>query len=147
MQRRTTLSALGPTLVIAVTAAALAAPTATYAEKPSGHHPSSKGWDEADKTGFGTARGRQSKVWFTLEGGRVSEVFYPDLSTPSIRNLELTVTDDGHADRQGTDMTTTVSRPDEQSLRYTLVSTDTGGHHRLTGHVRNHPANSALAIS
>ena len=48
-------------------------------------------WTEADKTGFGTARTRGSNVWFTLQGGRVSEVFYPDLSTPSVRSLELVV--------------------------------------------------------
>ncbi len=53
-----------------------------------------KGWTEADKTGFGTATDRKSRVWFTLQGGRVSEVFYPDLSTPSVRTLEL------HGDRR-----------------------------------------------
>ena len=47
------------------------------------------GFTEADKAGFGTAHSRQSRVWFTLQGGRVSEVFYPDLSTPSLRTLEL----------------------------------------------------------
>ena len=54
-------------------------------------------WAEADKAGFGTAHGRKSRVWFTLESGRVSEVFYPDLSTPSIRMLELMVVDGQHA--------------------------------------------------
>ena len=39
-------------------------------------------WTEADKAGFGTARARGSNVWFTLQQGRISEVFYPDLSTP-----------------------------------------------------------------
>ena len=54
-----------------------------------GHHAT---WTEADKTGFGTARSRGSNVWFTLQQGRTSEVFYPDLSTPSVRSLELVVT-------------------------------------------------------
>ncbi|UMP05657.1 glycoside hydrolase family 15 protein [Amycolatopsis sp. EV170708-02-1] len=55
-----------------------------------GAHPS---WLPADKTGFGTARERASNVWFTLQGGRMSEVYYPDLSTPSVRALDLVVTD------------------------------------------------------
>ncbi|MEV7549896.1 glycoside hydrolase family 15 protein [Amycolatopsis sp. NPDC089917] len=55
-----------------------------------GAHPS---WLPADKTGFGTARERASNVWFTLQGGRMSEVYYPDLSTPGVRSLDLVVTD------------------------------------------------------
>ena len=47
----------------------------------------------ADKVGFGTARGAASPVWFTLGGGRMTEVFYPDLSTPAVRDLQLVVTD------------------------------------------------------
>jgi glucoamylase len=47
----------------------------------------------ADKVGFGTARAAASPVWFTLGGGRMTEVFYPDLSTPAVRDLQLVVTD------------------------------------------------------
>jgi glucoamylase len=47
-----------------------------------------------DKQGFGTARGgAASPVWFTLGGGRMTEVYYPDLSTPAVRDLQLVVTD------------------------------------------------------
>ena len=93
MRRRLTIA----TLTLGLTAAVLAAPT-TYADQPApsaarSTGPKGKGWTEADKTGFGTAHGRQSRVWFTLQDGRVSEVFYPDLSTPSMRTLELLVTD------------------------------------------------------
>jgi len=48
----------------------------------------------ADKQAFGTARGgAESPVWFTLGGGKMTEVFYPDLSTPAVRELQLVVTD------------------------------------------------------
>lgn len=103
-------------------------------------------WDEADKTGFGTARERRSRVWFTLQDGRVSEVFYPDLSTPSLRALELEVRSGSTTDHQGTDMTTVVTRPDERSLRFTLVSTDDDGRYRITEQVVTDPARSAVAI-
>ena len=36
-----------------------------------GTHPS---WLPANKTGFGTAHDRSSNVWFTLQGGQMSEV-------------------------------------------------------------------------
>lgn len=51
-------------------------------------------YQPADKQGFGTARGgTASPVWFTLGGGSMTEVFYPDLSTPASRELTLLVTD------------------------------------------------------
>ncbi|HEX6361241.1 glycoside hydrolase family 15 protein [Actinophytocola sp.] len=51
-------------------------------------------YQPADKQGFGTARGGpESPVWFTVGGGRMTEVFYPDLSTPATRELVLVVTD------------------------------------------------------
>ncbi|TDV44840.1 glycoside hydrolase family 15 protein [Actinophytocola oryzae] len=51
-------------------------------------------YQPADKQGLGTAHGGpESPVWFTLGGGRMTEVFYPDLSTPATRELALLVTD------------------------------------------------------
>jgi glucoamylase len=50
-------------------------------------------WLPANKSGFGTSHTTLSKVWFTLEGGRLSEVYYPRLDTPSVRNLDFMITD------------------------------------------------------
>ena len=50
-------------------------------------------WAPADKHGFGTATGSRSNVWFTLRAAELSEVYYPDLGTPSLRDLEFAVTD------------------------------------------------------
>ena len=90
---------------------------------------------------------RQSRVWFTLQGGRVSEVFYPDLSTPSMRSLELTVIDGDHADRQSRDMTTVVTQagraqpavhPGEHRQRGPLPA-HRGGRHRPGPQRGRHP--------
>jgi glucoamylase len=102
-------------------------------------------WPEADKGGFGTARNTASNVWFTLQHGRTSEVFYPDLSTPSIRNLELVVSDGhGFTDRESTDMRHRIVRPDRRSLRFTQVNTDKGGRYRLTKQVVTDPRRDAM---
>jgi glucoamylase len=140
MQRRMTITAL----TLALAAAGLAAPT--YAAAPAREGQARQHWTEADKAGFGTARESQSRVWFTLQGGRVSEVFYPDLSTPSLRTLDLLVSDGNNEDRQSRDMTTVVTRPDERSLRFTQVSTDNDGHYRLTEEIVTDPARSAVVI-
>ncbi|MEK7725480.1 MAG: hypothetical protein AAB336_14095, partial [Acidobacteriota bacterium] len=33
-------------------------------------------WESAGKQGIGTALSEKSKVWFTLQGGSLTEVFY-----------------------------------------------------------------------
>ena len=44
-------------------------------------------WAPADKHGFGSAHQLESKAWFTLRQGSLSEVYYPNLSTPSFRGV------------------------------------------------------------
>ncbi|HEU5109229.1 MAG TPA: glycoside hydrolase family 15 protein, partial [Micromonosporaceae bacterium] len=70
----------------------LPVPAAAVGEAPGGPGAPAV-FTPADKQGFGTARGTASPVWFTLGGGRMTEVFYPDLSTPAARDLQLVVTD------------------------------------------------------
>lgn len=119
------------------------------AASPGGRAPGDPGheatWTEADKTGFGTARTRASNVWFTLQRGRTSEVFYPDLSTPSVRSLELVVTGDGFSDRQSTDMRHRTTRPDARSLTFRQVDTDRQGRYRIVERVVTDPRRDALA--
>ncbi|WP_395658476.1 glycoside hydrolase family 15 protein [Nocardioides sp.] len=138
-------------LVTGVAALAVAATGALVSVPSSGEvAPGPRGarstWTEADKDGFGTARTRASNVWFTLQQGRVSEVFYPDLSTPSVRSLELAVTGDDFADRSSTDMRTRVQRPDDRSLRYTQVSEDEDGRYRVVEHVVTDPRHDTLVV-
>ena len=73
--------------------AALAVPAVAAAASAPGAPGARTTWTGADKDGFGTAIGRGSKVWFTLSRGRLSEVFAPRLDTPSVRDLELVVSD------------------------------------------------------
>ena len=79
------LAGLG-VLVVALPAAARAAPPSSIAPGAPGSTPD---WAPADKHGFGTSMTRASKVWFTLEGGELTEVYYPRLDTPSFRDLQF----------------------------------------------------------
>src|SRR4051812_2460429 len=78
--------------LLAAAAFAPAARAATPAPAP-GAPGAKHTWAEADKHGFGTARTPGSHVWFTLRSAELTEVYYPDLSTPSFRSLEFAVTD------------------------------------------------------
>ncbi|WP_426246947.1 glycoside hydrolase family 15 protein [Nocardioides sp. LHG3406-4] len=136
-------------LGLAVTGAIVSTPVSAAAgPPPPGDRGARSTWTEADKTGFGTARTRGSNVWFTLQGGRTSEVFYPDLSTPSVRSLQLTVTDLARSfvDRPARDMTTTVSRPDARSLRFTQVHVADSGRYRLVEEHVTDPRRDAYVV-
>ena len=85
-------------------------------------------WLPADKQGFGTSRTLASKVWFTLEGGELSEVYYPTLYTPSFRDLQFSV--DGVNERDGA--VHRAALVDPSSLTYRQVNTDQHHRWRLT---------------
>ena len=50
-------------------------------------------WAPADKHGFGTSHQLAGNAYFTLRAASLSEVYFPDLSTPSFRGLQFAVTD------------------------------------------------------
>lgn len=82
-------------------------------------------WAPADKHGFGTSTTLTSMVWFTLEGGELTEVYFPRLDTPSLRDLQFVVTDGrsfAEAERDSTVQQTVQTDP--RSLSYTQVNTD-----------------------
>ena len=50
-------------------------------------------WTHGNKDGVGTAYSAASKIWFTLFNGIVTEVYYPTVDRPQIRDLQYLVTD------------------------------------------------------
>src|SRR5688572_25584422 len=50
-------------------------------------------WAPADKHGYGTAHELTGHAYFTLRQASLSEIYYPDLSTPAFRGLQFAVTD------------------------------------------------------
>lgn len=140
---------VGPAaLALVVTAVAGPAPASgAPSERVAPERGAKSTWTEADKSGFGTARTRRSNVWFTLQDGRVSEVFYPDLSTPSTRSLELVVTDGRtFTDRESEHVEVVTTRPDERSLRFQHVGTAASGKYRLTKTFVTDPRRDALVV-
>jgi len=105
-------------------------------------------WTPADKHGFGTATGTASKVWYTLEHGELTEVYYPDLGTPSLRDLQFIVTDGStFADLERDATTSVVSMPDPHSLTYQQVDTAKSGRYRLIKTYVTDPARSSVLVS
>jgi glucoamylase len=128
---------------------ALLVPTAAHAA--GGTAPGAPGqpafWTPANKQGFGTAANTTSKVWHTLQGGELTEVYYPDLGTPAVRDLQLIVTDGKtFTDRETDDTTQHVRLVDKRSLTYRQVNTAKSGRYRITKTYVTDPARNALLI-
>lgn len=88
---------------------------------------------QADKDGFGTSTTESSKVWYTLDDGRLTEVYYPDLSTPSVRELQLVVSDgETFADLESVATNQEVQLVDAQALVYRQINTDKDGNYQIT---------------
>ena len=99
-------------------------------------------WTPAYKHGFGTATAPESKVWHTLQNGELTEVYYPDLGTPSVRDLQFVV-----GTEHETDATTHVTQlVDPESLTYRQVNTAKSGAYRITKTYAEDPARNTLLV-
>ena len=50
-------------------------------------------WTFGDKDGTGRAYSAASRIWFTVWNGIVTEVYYPTVDTPQMRDVQLLFTD------------------------------------------------------
>jgi glucoamylase len=136
-------------VLIVVGVAALA--PAAVAHAGAGTAPGAPGaeawWTPADKDGFGTAASLDSKLWHTLEQGELTEVYYPDLGTPSIRDMQLVVTDGRtFAERERDDTTHKVQLVDRRSLTYRQIDTAKSGAYRIVKTYVSDPGRSTLLV-
>jgi glucoamylase len=125
----------------------LAAPaSATVAEAP-GAPGRTADWTEGDKDGIGTATDPASKVLFTLDDGELTEVFAPDLETPSVRDLQFVVTDGrSFAEREREDAAHRIVLADRRSLSYRQINTSRSGRWRITKTYVADPVRSAVLV-
>src|SRR5260370_19622776 len=121
-------------------------------------------WLPANKTGFGTSYTSASNVWFTLQNGRMSEVYYPRIDTPSVGGGDFIVTDGQSFAVRAQDGSTSLTRlvnlghPADQketgddradnptSLTYQIVNRDREDRWRLTTTFVTDPARPTLLI-
>jgi glucoamylase len=113
-----------------------ALPPAPRAQVADGRAPGSPGrdaqWPSAGKEAVGTSNTPESKVWFTLRGGVMDEVYYPTVDVANSQKLELVVAHMQTGTIQ-TEERDTVSRliPDVDSLSFTQVNTAKNGEYRI----------------
>src|SRR5215208_1427636 len=119
---------------------------------PKGGAPGAPGeraiWTEADKDGFRTSYTTASKVWHTLDDGELTEVYYPDIGTPSVRDLQFIVSDGETFAELETEATSHEVRllDGGRSLTYQQVNTDESGDYKITKTYVTDPSRSTVLI-
>ena len=104
-------------------------------------------WTNGDKDGVGTALSRDSKVWYTLTGGTLSETYYPAADTPNVRELQFVVSDGATFSQRETDDTQRVVQlADTRSLTYRQITTDNANRWRLTKTYVTDPSRSTVLV-
>jgi len=104
-------------------------------------------WARADKSGVGTARSLSSEVWFTAAGGVITEVYYPDVDSPQILDLQLLVTDGATFFHDGKRDFNSVCQPiASDALGLHLVNTAIGQSYVVIQDVIAEPGSSCLLV-
>src|SRR5882672_4144504 len=80
-------------------------------------------WPSAAKNGFGTANTLASKVWFTLTGGVMTEVYYPRLDVPNVQMLQLIIVAGTRVETESDDTIHRLELLDPRALTFRQTNT------------------------
>ena len=132
-------------LAVAVPAAT-AATTAGAAATAPGAPGAASYFDLARKDCVGTAAAQGSKVWYTVAGGVLSDVYEPTIDNTNVSTLQYIVTDGAtFTDLQTRDMTYTVTA-DPTGMACTVTSTDAKHGFRLITTYITDPASDTVLM-
>lgn len=127
--------------------AALCPPASAQSYAPNGPG-FAQGWAPANKHGFATARPLASNVWFTLGASGPTEMHYPRADIPSVRDLQLVVSDGaGFAEREADATTTVTSLANAGGLLYRQTSTAKSGRYRIVKTYATDPVRPTLLVN
>jgi glucoamylase len=103
-------------------------------------------WTTGGKEAVGTSTTTDSKVWFTLQNGILTEVYYPRLDTANVRTLEFAVSDGKKIWVESKDMAHSVERINDNALLYRQTSSDPHEDFQITKTYITDPQRNALLI-
>jgi len=96
----------------------------------------------------GTAYSADSHLWFTLWRGIVTEVYFPRIDRPQLRDLEFLVTDgETFFQEEKRQLTTTTVRPADHALAYRVTAADPEGRYRIHKSVITDPHLPCLLLN
>lgn len=104
-------------------------------------------WTRATKDAIGTSASAASHVWFTIARGVLTEVYWPTLDRPQVRDLQFLVSDGKtffHDERR--DMDFRVEPLAQDALGYRIIQADKDGRYSLTKEVITDPELSTVLM-
>lgn len=107
-------------------------------------------WANAGKAAVGTSNTLESKVWFTLRDGAMTEVYYPTVDVANTRMLEFIVVvgygTDRRVETESADANHKVEVLDAQSLSFRQINTAKSGAWRITKTYTTDPERHTVLI-
>ena len=145
---------LGAKFALAAFLITCAPPHAARAQTPGNLAPGAPGkdaqWPGAGKSGVGTSNSLESKVWFTLGDGVMTEVYYPTVDVANTRTLEFVLVRGVGANRRvELESADTVHRTEvlgAQSLSFRQVSTAKDGTYTITKTYSTDPERHTILV-
>ncbi len=104
-------------------------------------------WTRSDKMAIGTAYSVASRIWFTLAAGIVSEVYYPTIDRPQIRDLQYLISDGTtffHDERRH--LNSVVEQLHPSTLGYRMTNTAIDRPYRIVKEVISDPHHPTLLV-
>jgi glucoamylase len=105
-------------------------------------------WTRGNKDGVGTAYSADSKVWFTLWRGTLTEVYHPTVDRPQLRDMEYLVTDGAsffHEEKRHLDYE--IQRLSNHALGYRITNSDPRGAYAIHKEVIADPHLSCVLVN
>ena len=103
-------------------------------------------WPTAAKNGFGTANTTASRIWFTLAGGVLTEVFYPTLDMPNVQQLQFIVVSENGVETESAHMDHRLEVLNPRALSFRQVNTSRNGDYTISKNYTVDPGRATLLI-
>lgn len=105
-------------------------------------------WEGAGKAAVGTSNTLESKVWFTLRAGVLTEVYYPtvDVANTQVTQLVVVSRDGKRVETEADDATHRVEVLDPQALTFRQVNTAKSGAWTITKTYVTDPARPTVLV-
>ncbi|MGC1188568.1 MAG: glycoside hydrolase family 15 protein [Candidatus Acidiferrales bacterium] len=97
-------------------------------------------WTHGGKDGVGTAYAASSKIWFTLWNGIITEVYYPTVDRPQLRDLQYLITDGKtffHEEKRH--LKSKFERISDHALGYRCTNSDPDGRYAVVKEIITDP--------
>src|ERR1035441_4716201 len=104
-------------------------------------------WTRGAKDAVGTAYSSSSRVWYTVANGVITEVYYPTIDTPQVRDIQYLVTDGEtffHDERRH--MRSQIDCVGPAALGFKITNSDPEGRYNIEKQVIGDPHLSCLLI-